>query len=58
LRDDSEMEQRSGPAQELQDYLGDIADEVHEFLNATQGTSRLLRIHLKQGRVIQLSIKS
>jgi hypothetical protein len=35
LRDESEMEQRSGSAQELQDSLGDIADEVHEFLNAT-----------------------
>jgi hypothetical protein len=58
LRDESEMEQRSGSAQELQDHLGDIADEVHEFLNATQGTSRLLRIRLKQGRVIDLSIKS
>jgi len=58
LRDDSEMEQRSGSAQELQDYHGDIADEVHEFLNATQGTSRLLRIRLKGGRVIDMSIKS
>jgi len=56
LRDESEMEQRSGSAQELQDYHGDIADEVHEFLNATQGTFRLLRICLKEGRVIQLSI--
>ena len=58
LRDDSEMEQRTGSAQELQDYHGGIADEVHDFLNATQGTSRLLRIRFKQGRVIDLSIKS
>jgi hypothetical protein len=57
LRDLSAMEQRSGTAQELQDHYGDIADEVHEFLNATQGTGRLLRIRLKEGRVIDMSLK-
>jgi hypothetical protein len=57
LREGSEMEQRSGAAEELQDCYGDIADEVHEFLNATQGTGRLLYIRLKKGRVIDMCLK-
>ena len=52
LRDDSEMEPRSGSAQELQDYLGTIAEEVHEFLNATQGKFRLLRIRTSRRHAV------
>ena len=58
LRDDSEMQRCSGPASKLQTFsTGEIADEVHEFLNATQGTSKLIRILFKKGRVIELCIK-
>ena len=35
-------------------YNGEIADEVHEFLNATQGEYRLKKILLRDGRVIEL----
>ena len=58
LREDSEMKRRLGFTRKLQTFnTGEIADEVHEFLNATQGTSRLIHIFFKKGRVIELGIK-
>lgn len=58
LREDSEMRRRWGFTRKLQTYnTGEIADEVHEFLNATQGEFRLTRVLFKKGRVIELCIK-
>ena len=58
LREDSEMRRRWGFTRKLTTFnTGEIADEVHEFHNATQGEFRLTRILFKKGRVIQLCIK-
>jgi hypothetical protein len=58
LRDAPEMRRRWGFTRKLRTFnTGEIADEVHEFLNATQGDFRLKRIFLKKGRVIELCIK-
>ena len=58
LREDSEMKRRWGFTRKLQTFnTGEIADEVHEFHNATQGEFRLTRILFKKGRVIELCIK-
>lgn len=58
LREDSAMRRRWGFTRKLTAFnTGEIADEVHEFCNATQGDFRLTRILLKKGRVIELCIK-
>jgi hypothetical protein len=57
LRDTPAMKRRWAFTRKLQTFnTAEIADEVHEFLNATQGESRLTRILLKNGRVIELCI--
>src|SRR5262247_266047 len=58
FRDASEMQKRWGFTSKLRTFnTGEIADEVHEFLNASQAGLKLTRILLKKGRVIELSIK-
>ena len=58
LKEGSEMRRRWGFTRKLQTFnTGEIADEVHEFRNASQGESRLTRILFKKGRVIELCIK-
>jgi hypothetical protein len=58
LRDPREMRRRWAFTRKLLTYsTGEIADEVHEFLNATQGSSRLKSVFLRKGRVIQLTMK-
>lgn len=58
LREDSAMRRRWGFTRKLRTFnTGEIADEVHEFHNATQGEFRLTRILFKKGRVIELCFK-
>ena len=58
LRENSEMRRRWGFARKLRTFnTGEIADEVHEFHNATHGTFRLTRILFKNGRLIELCIR-
>lgn len=38
-------------------YNGEEADEIHTFLNVTQAGSKLLRIMVRNGRIIELTIK-
>ena len=48
------MAKRWGLKKKLRSYNGELADEVHEFLNATQGEYRLKKILLRDGRVIEV----
>jgi hypothetical protein len=58
LKDAREMKRRWTLTRKLRTFnTGEIADEVHEFLDATMGRFRLKRISLKRGRVIELSLK-
>jgi hypothetical protein len=58
LKDRREMKRRWTLTGKLRTFnTGEIADEVHEFLNTTTARFRLRRISLKQGRVIELTIK-
>ncbi len=54
LRDPVEMRRRWSLTKKVRAANGDIADEVHEFANATQRRFRLQLILFRDGRVIEL----
>jgi hypothetical protein len=54
LRDPVEMERRWSFTKKLRTSTGEVADEIHEFLNARLGEFRLRQIWLRQGSVIEL----
>ena len=57
LLEDQEMRRRWAFTRKLRTFnTGEIADEIHEFHNATQGNFRLTHILFKKGRVIQFSL--
>lgn len=56
LADPSAMAEREFTTQQVTAYNGDVADEVHEFTNATQGRSKVTRLLLRNGQVIELKI--
>jgi hypothetical protein len=59
LKDAQELKRRWTLTRKLRTFnTGEIADEVHEFLNAKMGRFRLRRISFKDGRVIELNLKS
>jgi hypothetical protein len=58
LRDDYEMKKRLAFTRKLRTFdSAEIADEVHEFLDAIMGSFRLQRILLKKRKVIALGFK-
>jgi len=56
LAEPQAMKEREFSTEELTAYNGEIADEVHEFNNATQGRSKIKRLLLRDGRVIELTV--
>jgi hypothetical protein len=50
----SKMAAATGFKKYLLSMTGELADEVHEFENATQGSFRLQKILLKEGTVLEL----
>ena len=52
--DPSAMRKRWTFTTRLRAYNGELADEVHEFLNAKQGEYNLKKILLRDGKVIEL----
>ena len=48
------MTKRWGFNKKVRAYNGELADEVHEFSNATQGEYRLRKILLREGRVVEV----
>jgi hypothetical protein len=54
LKDPAVMKKRWSLTSNLRAMNGEIADEVHEFVNATQGTFRLKQVLLRDGRIIEL----
>ena len=58
LRDPSSMTSREGTAAEVTTRdTGEIADEIHDFLNGRFADYKLERIMLKRGRVISIAIR-
>jgi hypothetical protein len=57
LRDTSAMTTRQGTAPEVTTRdTGEIADEIHDFLNGRFADYKLERIMLKRGRIISIII--
>jgi hypothetical protein len=54
FRESTTMKKRWSFTRNLRAMNGEIADEVHEFLNATQGNFKLKQVLLRDGRVIEL----
>ena len=57
LRDTSDMSAREALPEKLRAYNGETADEVHEFLNARQGSFQVTRLLFNGGRVIEATLK-
>jgi hypothetical protein len=57
LRDTSGMSRRFGFRPAVRAYNGEIGDEVHIFSNVRQGTGRVTRLLLKEGRVIEVTFQ-
>jgi hypothetical protein len=57
LKDTSDMNTREALPEALQAYNGELADEVHEFSDARQGTFRVTRLLLKGGRVVEVTLQ-
>ena len=54
LGEPSGMSRRMGFRRTLRAYNGEMADEVHVFSDVRQGTSRVTRLLLREGRVIEI----
>ena len=48
------MSRRMGFSRTLRAYNGEIADEMHVFSDARQGTGRVKLLLLRQGRIIEI----
>ena len=53
----SKMTAATGIKKHLTAMTGELADEVHEFENATQGSFRLEKILLKEGVVVEVIMR-
>jgi hypothetical protein len=58
LAEPSGMQEREFTTEQATAYNGDVADEVHEFKNATLGRTKIMRLLLRKGEVIELTIGS
>jgi len=58
LRDVSTMTMTQGSAETVTTHnTGEIADEIHYFVDGWLAESKMSRIMLKRGRVIQIDVK-
>ena len=58
LRDPSAMTRTQGTAEAVTTHdTGEIADEIHEFVDGWFGEFKMSRIMLRRGRVIQIDVK-
>jgi hypothetical protein len=56
LAEPSAMMEKEITTEQATAFNGEIADEVHEFKNATQGCTKVTRLLLRNGRVIELTM--
>ncbi len=57
LRGSTQMETIMKPHDQIIAYNGEEADEIHAFSNVTQAGSKLSRIMVRDGKIIELTIK-
>jgi hypothetical protein len=52
----SSMLEREATRAEITAYNGELADEIHEFENAVQGSLQLRRILLRAGAIVEIEL--
>lgn len=57
LRPPEQMQRIAVEQNEILDQYGDPADEIHEFTGITHGRSRLQRLLVREGEVVQMDLK-
>lgn len=57
LADHNQMTPRIVDRQSALAYNGDLADEMHQFDNVTANGSRLTRLLVREGRVVEVTLK-
>ena len=51
------METRVCAVRETVAYNGETADEIHAFVNVTQNRSKVTRLLVREGRIIEVTFK-